>query len=96
MLANEAAQFGGVVQLVALHALADAVENLLGGRDADIGGDEGEFQLVEQIGVDHLLALEGVFERRDQAGAGLLDAALQLFEQGRLLLDRAEQSLNHG
>ena len=30
-------QFGRVDQLVAVHALADAVQNLLGGAHADIG-----------------------------------------------------------
>ena len=53
----------GVAQLVALHALADALQDLVGGAHADVGGDEREFQLVEQIGIDLLLALERVFER---------------------------------
>ena len=71
------------------------VQDLVGGADADIGGDQRELQLVEQVGVDFLLALERVFERGDQPRARLLDAALQLFEQGRLLLDGAEQGLDH-
>src|SRR5580698_6183757 len=95
MLANEALYFCGVAELVAAHALADAVENLGGGADADIGGDEREFELIEQAGVDFLLALDGVFERGNQAGAGFLDTALELLEKGRLLLHGAEQGLNH-
>ena len=61
-----------------------------GGAHADIGGDQRGFQLVEQIGIDFFLALQGVFERGDQAGAGLLHAALEFFEESGLLLDGAE------
>ena len=90
VFADQVLQFGGVGELVAVHALADALQNLVGGADADIGGDERVFQLVEQIGVDFLAALERVFERRNQPGARLLHAALELLEKRRLLLDRAE------
>ncbi len=71
------------------------VQNLLGGAHADIRGDQRGLQLVEQAGVDLLLPLEGVFERGDQPGARLLDAALQLFEEGWLVLDGAEKGLDH-
>ena len=83
-------QLGGVVQLVALHALPDAVQNLLGGPHADIGGDQRVLQFVEQVGVDLLLALQRVFQRGDQPRAGLLHAAFQLFKEGGLLFDGAE------
>ena len=62
VLADEPRQLDGVVHLVALDALADALQDLLGGAHSDIGGDEGEFELVEEVGVDLLLALDGVFE----------------------------------
>ena len=52
MLANQPFQLGGVVQLMPRHALADAVQNLLGGAHADVGGDQRELQFVEQVGVD--------------------------------------------
>ena len=52
--------------------------------------DQRELEFVQQVGVDFLLALERVFERGDQPGAGLLHAAFQLFEKRRLLLDRTE------
>jgi hypothetical protein len=61
MLADEPA-IRGVAHLVAVHALADAFQNLFGGAHADVGGDEREFQFLQQIGVDLLLALDGVFE----------------------------------
>ena len=49
-----------------------------------------DLELVEQIGIDLFLALERVLDRGNQAGAGLLHAALELFEQRRFLLDGAE------
>ena len=66
---------------MALHALADAVQDLLGGAHADVGGDQRVFQLVEQVGVDFALALQRVFERGDQPGARLLHAAFEFFEK---------------
>ena len=89
-LADKILQFGGVAKLVALHALADAIEDFVGGVDADVGGDEGEFELIEQIGIDFFLALQGVFESGDQAGAGLLYAALELLKEGGFLFNGAE------
>ena len=95
VLTDEALQFGGVAQLVTLHALADALQNLLGGAHADISRDQRGFELVQQFGIDLFLALQRVFESIDQPGARLLHAALQSFEERWLLLDRAEKSLNH-
>ena len=65
MLADEPFQFGGIAHQFAIHALADAVQNLLGGAHADVGTDQREFQFVEQIGIDFLGALEHVLETRD-------------------------------
>ena len=80
MLADEAAQLGGVVQLMPLDALPDALQNFLGGAHADVGRDQGEFQLVQQAGIDFPFPLERVFQRRNQARARLLHAGLQFFE----------------
>ena len=90
MLADQALQFGGIAHQVALHALADALQNLRGGLHADVGADQRVLQLVQQIGVDLLAAAERVFQRVHQAGARLLHAALQSFEKSGLLLDGAE------
>ena len=57
--------------------------------------EQGGFELLQQVGVDFLLALERVFESVDEAGARLLHAALQFLQKGWLLLDGAEKSLNH-
>ena len=90
VLADEPFQFGGIAHQSAVHALADAVQNLLGGAHADVGTDQREFQFVQQIGVDLLGALQHVLEARDQARAGLLHAALQALQQSGLLFDGAE------
>jgi len=81
VFADEVLQLGGVGELAAVDALADAFQNFAGGAHADIGGDEGGLQLIEEIGIDLLLALQGVFERGDQSGARLLDAALEFFQE---------------
>jgi hypothetical protein len=80
MLADEISQLAGVAHQAAVHALLDPVQNFLGGLDADVGADERELQLVEQVGVDGLTAGECFLQARDQAGARLLDALLELFE----------------
>ena len=54
VLADQALQLGGVGDLVALHALADALQNFVGGAYADVGGDERVLQLVEEVGIDLL------------------------------------------
>jgi len=95
LFANQPAQLGGVVQLVPLHAPPDVVQYFGGGARAHIGGDQGEFQLLQQVGVDFPLAFERVFQSRNQARARLLHAGLQFFEQRRFLLHRAEQGLDH-
>ena len=65
---------------MALHPLANALQNLVGGVDADIRGDQRVLELIQQVRVDLLLALQGVFQRGDQTGARLLHAALELLE----------------
>ena len=59
---------------------ADALQNLVGGAHADVGGDQRVLQFVQQVGIDLLLALQGVFQRGNQTGARLLHAALELLE----------------
>ncbi len=77
------------------YALADAVENLLRGGDADVGADERILEFIEQVGVDFLLGADDVFDARDQARASLLNAALEFFKKSRLLGHRAEKGLDH-
>ncbi len=90
VLFDEAFDFGGVIELVTLGAFADAVEDLVGGFDADIGAEEGVFKLIEEIGIDLFFAADGVFERGDKPGAGFLDPGFELIEKRRLLRDGAE------
>ena len=49
VFADEVPQLGGVGELVAFHALANAFQNFAGGTDTDVGGDQGEFQFIQQI-----------------------------------------------
>ncbi len=90
MLTNEPLQLDGVAQLMPLHALPDAVQNLLRGANSNVGRDESELQLVQQVGIDLFLALQSVFQGIHQPRARLLDAALQFFKERRLLLNGAE------
>ncbi len=88
--ANQVLQFGDVGKLVAFHALTDAIQNLVGRIDPDIGGDQRVFELIEQVGIDFLLPLQRIFERVHQAGASLLDAAFELLKKGGFLFNGAE------
>src|SRR5204863_2503790 len=45
MLLNQAAQLGGVADLISADALSDALEDLGGGLHSDIGADEGILEL---------------------------------------------------
>ena len=49
---DHAAQFGGIVELMAFHALPDAIQNFVRRGDADIRVDERVLEFVEKIGVD--------------------------------------------
>src|ERR1700675_3956003 len=66
---------------VALDLLADSFEDLRRGARANIGGDQGVFQFLENFAVDLLAAADGVFNFFEQSGAGLLDAGLQAIEE---------------
>ena len=69
-----------IAHQLAIHALADAVQNFVRGGDADIGADQRVFEFFEQIGVDLLAAGDDVFDARDKPVARLLNAALEFFE----------------
>ena len=61
VFADQGFDFGDVAELVAFYALADALQDFGGGVGADVGGDEGVFDLFEDVGVDFLAAADGVF-----------------------------------
>ena len=81
MLRDELLDFARVGQLLAVRALADALQNFADRVHADVGGDERILQLVEQVGVDFLAAGDSVFQAIHQARTRLLDAGLQALEQ---------------
>ena len=80
ILADQAAEFRRIANELAVYALPDAVEDLVGGRDADIGADERIFQFIEEVRIDLLAARDDVFKARDKSFARFLDAAFQFFE----------------
>jgi hypothetical protein len=55
--AKSGAEGGGVGELVAGQALAEAVEDFGGGVEADIGAEQGSFELGEDGGIDFLAAV---------------------------------------
>src|SRR5579862_938934 len=81
MLLDKAPELRGVGDLMALHALADALQNFSGGFRADICGDERVFKLVQNFGVDLLAAADGVLDLLQQARPGLLNAGFQAVEE---------------
>jgi hypothetical protein len=93
--ADELPEFLGVANQLPVHALADDLQDLLGGLDADIGSEKRGFQLLQQIGVDFLAARERRFQVRHQPLPGLLDAALEAIQERGFGGYRAEQCLNH-
>ena len=90
MLRDELLDFAGVGQLLAVGALADALQNLGGSVDADVGGDQRVLQLLQHVRVDFLAAREGVLQTVHQARTRLLDACFQAFQQVGFLLNGAE------
>jgi hypothetical protein len=95
LLANETLQLDGIVQLVALHAFLDALEDFFGRSHPHVRRNQREFQFVEQVAINLPFALKRVFERGYKARPRFLHTGFQLFEQRGLLLDRAEEGLNH-
>ena len=75
VFADEAAEFAGIADEFAVYTFADALENFVGGADADIRADERVFQLFEEIGVDGFAAGDDVFNAGDETFAGFLNAA---------------------
>ena len=90
MLRDELLDLLGVANLFAVHALADALQNLGGGIDADIGGNQRIFHFFENIGVDLFAPGDGVFQAIHQTFAGLLNPRFQTIKQVGFLRDGAE------
>ncbi len=80
ILADQPAQFSGIAHQFAVDALADAVEDLVGGGDADIGADQRIFEFFEKIRVDLLAAGNDVFDAGNEPVARFLNAGLEFFK----------------
>jgi hypothetical protein len=63
-----------------LHALADVVQDLLGGLQADIGADQDFLEFLPQVVVD-LAALEGADEAAEPGATGALDRLVCLLDE---------------
>ena len=90
VLADQPPQLGGVRYQFAVHALADALQNLLRGPYPYIRGDERVFELVQQAGIDLRAAFEGVFQSRHQPRARFFDTAFELLKESWLLRNGAK------
>ena len=77
LLAEIAVHFVGAQILVAGDPLLEPLDDVLGGFDADVGGDQHLFQRVEHLIVDHALARDGVGKLLEQRTLGLLQAAVE-------------------
>ena len=70
LLAQRGEQRVGIGELALVHALAQVLDQLGAGLDADVGGDQGGFELVEQGVVEHGVAREQRAEAAREAAAG--------------------------
>ncbi len=82
-------QGGAVFQLVAPEALLEGTDQLHGGLDADIGGDQDLLQLLQRIGVNFLFTEHQRINAPHQTVCGLLQPLFQAFEEALLLLLRS-------
>ncbi len=78
---NEAANFAGVADEFPVDALANGFEDFGGGADPDVGGDEGVFEFVEQVGIDFLLAEDDILNLVYESGAGFFDPGFEAIEE---------------
>ncbi len=69
-----------------VYLLAQRGDDFFGGADADVGGEKGVFELVQQLGVNGAVAGEQLLDARGQLGARLADRLFQPFEERWLLL----------
>ena len=91
MLSNE------LLQLLGVHELpAGKVQDLGGGPQAEIGGEQGGLQFLEQARIDLLSARQHVSKPGNQPVACLLDTFLQSIEQAGFLGRGTEKGLDHG
>ena len=56
MLADKVANFGMVGGEFAIDTLVEAINDFLDGTDTQIGGDQGVFEFLEQVGIDFFFA----------------------------------------
>ena len=95
MLTDEAANFAGVADEFAVDALANGFQNFGRGADAYIGGDEGVFEFVEEVGIDLFFAEDDILNLIYEAGAGLFDATFESIKEVPASLAGTEKRRKH-
>src|SRR5207302_5411611 len=101
LLLQQALEFGDVGNLAAVGLFAKFFQDFVGGGGAEIGGDEGGFQIVERGAVNLFAEGDDVVNALAQALAGAGDGALHAVEEAGFLffllflVEGAEESLDH-
>ena len=72
-------ELAGAHVFVAGHARLYALDNLQGGLDAHVGGDEDLLKVVEHLVVDGRLANDGFGNAGEDAGLGLFKSFIEVF-----------------
>ena len=86
MILQLAPQIGRVREFVFVYLLAQRDDDFFCGAHADVGGEQGIFELAQQLGVNGAVAGEQLLDARGQLGARLADGLLQPLEERWLLL----------
>ena len=76
VLADQVLQFGRITHKLAVHPLANALQDFGGRPWPNVGCDERILQLVQQVCVDLLAPGEEILDTIHESGTGLFDAGL--------------------
>ncbi len=79
-------ELSGVGERVAIEFFFYRVQNFAGGFDAEIGGEQGSFEMLERGRIDLLFAEENVVDGFGERGLGLGNRGFEAFEQRPLSL----------
>src|SRR5262249_13015905 len=74
-------QLRSVGERVAIELVFYGVENFAGGLYAEIGGEQGAFEVFESRGIDLFFAEENVIDGFRKGGFGLRDGGFQPLEE---------------
>ena len=86
-----ALELARVGECVAVEFFADGVEDFFGSADAEVGGQQGVLELLEERGVDLALTEKDRIDGLGKCGFGLADRSFELFEKCGFRLVFAEK-----